>query len=453
MEPSDPRYQAISASISKAFGELRTRGEELLNQAEEKAQQKVKEYFILGKDAQGWSDLRQDYLVKRDAYLAGGVGMQNKELEDFIKVLNDIQARKIQREVEIQENLKLGRDQMDKFLQRMKENIAILTDTLFQMNREDPQQPPTIIDPAKIYYSKEVKGDHKLILNAMTYIPKVDQLITGSECGTLTAWNPTTYAPITTYKVHSNAINTILYVERENLLFTGSKDKSVRAFPVNSNGINIKKPEVFTSHTAPVRSLLLLEGEDRIASAGEDADIRVWHLKSRNLDTIISTRGWKTTGDEMAWIKPERWIAAAGKKEIRIYDYVTRELLIKQGAMKMTGSLCFMMEKRLLAVQDDNNRITMWKLDSDKKKLRREMRLKLPEKAKKPVYFKCFEESDMIVASTGTNKVVVFDLTNGQNVKEIETKLQNPTCFTLLKNERRIAVGDAGSNLVGFLHY
>jgi len=452
-EPLDPKYPDVCSTIQDAFKDLKARVDELMNQAEEKALQRVKEHFLLKKDTTLWEVLKVDYLTARDIYLASVVGVPSHALENFIQVLNLIERKKKEKAQDLEATLKHEKEQMDKFLLRLKENIPLLTDNLFSNKEEDDQKLSLLINPESITFKTKVKGDHKYIFNAMTFIPKLDQFVSTSEGGTITTWNPTTFAPITTYKVHNDKINSIVYVDKENLLVTGSQDKSIRLFPVTSHDINIKKPEIFTSHTAPVRSLLVLEGEDRLASAGEDADIRIWNLKARNLDTIISTNGWKTSGDEMIFIRPERWIVAAGQGEIRIYDYIKRQFIMSQDVMKKMGSLYFLNDRRWLVAQDSKDRIQIWKLDSEKKKLRKEKALKLPNKAKKSVYFKCFDESDTLLVSGGSNKISAFDLASGKLVKEIETGLQKTTSITLLKNERRMVVGDAGSNMLGILHY
>lgn len=155
----------------------------------------------------------------------------------------------------------------------------------------------------------------------------------------------------------------------------------------------------------------------------------------------------------MIFIRPERWIVAAGAGEIRIYDYIKRQFIMSQSVMKKMGSLYFLNDRRCLVAQDSKDRIQLWKLDSEKKRLRKEKTLKLAHKAKKPVYFKCFDESDLLLVSGGSDKISAFDLASGQLVKEIETGLQKTTSITLLKNERRMVVGDAGSNMLGVLNY
>lgn len=450
--PHGDKCEKAMSDIHFTFEGLKLNVIELLNQAEEQAKEKAKEFFM-SKQGRGWDHIRREYLNKKDIFLQSNPGVQTLELVQLIDIVNKIKAQQFELENDLLEALRAQKNQADKFLMRLKENIGLITDNLFADKNKDSQALPVKIDPNYIYYNTESKGDHKLLLNAVTCIPKYDQLVTANEAGVISLWNSTTFGHLGSYKVHNDAVNALLYVESEGILVSASKDKSIRLIPVREEGLHIKKIEVFRSHSAPVKSLVLLEGEDRFASGGEEPDIRVWNFKTRNLDNIINTKGWKVTGDEMAFIRPERWIVAAGTKKIRIYDYVTRELLITQSVVKMMGSLAFLSEKRLLVAQDDNDRIMVWKVDGEKKKLKTEKKIKLKNKVKGQAYFKCFEDSDMMLVSMRSNKVGVYKLSTGAFLKDIETKLNNTTGMTVLKNERRIVVGDSGSNNLGVLQY
>jgi len=448
-KPLDDRYYGVCSTISSSFESLKAQINELLVQSEAKAKAKAKDYFLKPRPKK-WVALMEEYNAAKQAYLNVRSEGHTKVLDEFIEVVNKVQQHKKEKEEDsLQEILETQKEEMDKVLQRFKESVAYMMDRLFNSAQESALKVTT----NGLTYHKEVKTDAKFLINTMVYVPRLDQIVTGSENGTISAWTPLTFDHLVSYRVHSAAIDALIYLEKEALIVTGSKDNSIKMFPVTSAGINVKKALVYTGHTDAVRSLLYLEGEDRIASAGEDPDIRIWSLRSGNLDNTINTKGWKSCADEMAFIRPERWIVVGGKKEIKIFDYVTGDLLITQGAVKAIGSMDYLLEKKILMVQDDNDKITLWKVDGEKKKLKKERRLCLPYSLKKPAYFKCIEMSDLVLVSTGTNKMAVFSLSTGALLKEIETKLQSTTCITWLRSERRILVGDSGSNLLGVLQY
>jgi len=448
-KPLDDRYHGVCSTISSSFEDLKAKITELLNQCEQKAKVKAKDYFLKPRPKK-WVSLKNEYISTKEAYLKAKDKGVSKELDDLVQTINKVlQHKKEKEEDSLQEIIETQHQHMDKVLQQFKESISAMMESLFSGVQESGLK----IGCQTLNYYKDVKIENKLMINSMVYVPKLDQIVTGSETGVIAGWSPITFDNLMSCKVHSDAINSLIYIEKEALLVTGSKDTSIKMFPVAPYGINTKKPILYTGHKGAVRSLLYLEGEDRVASAGEDPDIRIWSIRSGNLDTTIPTKGWKSSGDEMAFIRPERWIVVAGKKELRIYDYVTKELLITQGVVKAVGSMDYLLEKKLLIVQDDDAKITLFKVDGEKKKIQRERRLCLPASLKKPAYFKCFESSDLMLVSTGTNKVAVFALSTGGLLKEIETNLKSTTCISWLNNERRIIIGDSGSGLLGVLQY
>lgn len=450
-KPVDDRYHGVCSTISSSFEDLRAQINELLIQSEERAKARAKEYFLQPKSKK-WVGLKEEYTSAKAAYLKVQSKGQSKELDEFVQTVNKVLHHKKEKEQDsIQEVLEVQKKEMTQMLQRFKGSLSLIMDKLYP-NVSGMQEHDSKFDGSALKYFKGVKTNNKLTVNSILYISKLDQVVTGSETGTISTWNPRTFDPIMTYNVHDGAINSMIYLEKESLLFTGAKDTFVQIFPVTPGGLSIPKAQVLVGHTEAVRSLLYLEGEERVASAGEDPDIKIWNVRTGNLEMTISTKGWRSSGDEMAFIRPQKWIAVAGKKEIKIFDYVTKECVITQAA-KAVGSMEYLMEKQLFVMQEESEKISLWKVDAEKKKLRKEKKFKLPMSLKKPAYFKCIESSELGLVSTGTNKVFVYDLATGGLIKQIETNLQSTTCITWLKNERRILIGDSGSGLLGLLQY
>jgi len=455
----DDLYQRLCTSIIVTFDSLRKKVAGVISSAENKAHTRAKDFLLGIKDPQGWGYLKADYINKRESYTLSKVGVQTKELDSLIDTLNKIEEKQKTWDTAIQKVLKIQKDELDNIVNKVQTQADHLVNTIFpKQNQEttlvlEPPRPIIKIASNTITYSSEAKATHKFMLNAMTYLSKPDRFVTSGDDGSLTLWNPSNFTAIDNLKVHKDAINALLYVEKENSLFTASNDKTIRVIPVTDSGLSMEKPELFTDHSAPVKSLLYLEGEGKLVSAGEDADLRIWGLKTRSLEGFIDTKGWKTCGSEMLYIKPEKWIVVAGRKDIRIYGLTSKQLLMSYGGAKITGSMSFMVEKRFIVVQDDDDRIVVLKIDHEKRKLKQEMKLKLPASVDGPIFFKCIEDSNLLLVSTGTKKVAMFSLLTGKIIKEFDTKLHSTTGLSLVHRHRRIVVGDGRSNLIGLFKY
>jgi len=449
-QPLDDRYHGVCSTISSSFEDLRIKISELLVQSEERAKVKAQEYFLQPRPKK-WVALMEEYKTKKAAYVSVQNQGQTRQLDDFVSLINKVEQQKKEKEEDsIHHILEIQKEQMEKILRGVKASITMMVDKLFPSS--NIQEPDLKVSVSDLKFFKDVKTNNKFIMNSMVYIPKLGQIVTGSETGTISTWNPVTLDPIKTYKVHDGPINSLLYLEKENLLLTGSRDTLIKMFPVTNTDINVAKSTVFSGHTEAVRSLLYLEGEDKFASAGEDPNIRIWNISTGNLDATISTKEWRSFGDEMAFIRPEKWIVVAGKKDIKIFDYVTGDLLMTQSG-KALGSMDYLLEKRLLMLQEDNDKVILWRINSEKKKLKKETKFSLQFNLKKPAYFQCLESSDLVLVSIGTNKIAVFSLSTGTLLKQIETNLQSTTCLTWLKGERRLLVGDSASGNIGILQY
>jgi len=454
----DDLYQRLCTSIIVTFDCLRKKVAGVITSAEKKAHARAKDFLLSVKDPQGWSYLKTDYINKRESYTLSKVGVQTKELDSLIESLNKITEKQKSWDTAIQKVLKIQKDEIDNIVEKVQNQANQLVNAIFPHQNDDalvlePPRPIIKIPSNTITYSSEAKAPHKFMLNAMTYLSKPDRFVTSGDDGCITVWNPSNFTALDTFKVHKDAINSLLYVEKESSLFTASNDKTVRVIPVTTSGLSMEKPELFTDHSAPVKSLLYLEGEGKLVSAGEDADLRIWSLKTRSLDGIIDTKGWKTCGNEMLYIRPEKWIVVAGRKEIRIYGLTSKQCLMTYGGAKITGSMSFMVEKRFIIVQDDDDRIVVLKIDHEKKKLKQEMKLKLPSSVEGPIFFKCIEDSDLLLVPTGTKKVAMFSLLTGKIIKELDTKLHCTSGISLIHRHKKIAIGDGRSNLIGLFKY
>jgi WD40 repeat protein len=83
-------------------------------------------------------------------------------------------------------------------------------------------------------------------------------------------------------KYHTNQIECICFGYDGDVLFTGSKDNSIRIW---NSGSKYEFLENLTAHKAPVLTITFCEKTEMLASSGRDSMIKIWNMKSISPDT------------------------------------------------------------------------------------------------------------------------------------------------------------------------
>ena len=118
-------------------------------------------------------------------------------------------------------------------------------------------------------------------LNALTYSPSGDRVITASDDGKVKVWDPASGFCIVTFTEHTSSVTACEFARRGNVLFTASLDGSVRAF-------DLLRYRCFRTFTAPKRlsfSSLAVDPSGEVVAAGslDDFDIHVWSVQTGQL--------------------------------------------------------------------------------------------------------------------------------------------------------------------------
>lgn len=118
-------------------------------------------------------------------------------------------------------------------------------------------------------------------LNALTYSPSGDRIITASDDGKLKVWDTASGFCIVTFTEHTSGVTACEFAKRGNVLFTASLDGSVRAF-------DLIRYRCFRTFTAPKRlsfSSLAVDPSGEVVAAGslDDFDIHIWSVQTGQL--------------------------------------------------------------------------------------------------------------------------------------------------------------------------
>ncbi|CAK4030952.1 Periodic tryptophan 2 [Lecanosticta acicola] len=118
-------------------------------------------------------------------------------------------------------------------------------------------------------------------MNALTYSPSGDKIITCADDGKIKVWDTTSGFCIVTFTEHTSGVTACEFAKRGNVLFTASLDGSIRAF-------DLIRYRCFRTFTAPKRlsfSSIAVDPSGEVVAAGslDDFDIHIWSVQTGQL--------------------------------------------------------------------------------------------------------------------------------------------------------------------------
>ena len=162
------------------------------------------------------------------------------------------------------------------------------------------------------------------------YHPNGNYFVTGSEDKTLKVWDPETYTVLVSFDGNDDAVYSLAYATRENVIVSGSADNVVRTWRVtqNDNG-NIRGSPVrqFNGHQGPVYSVDtgFWNGQEVIVSGGADTRVIVWNTRNGN-----QRRTFNDAPDAVYAVKisPDGNHVAAGGRDGKVRIWNIRENML-----------------------------------------------------------------------------------------------------------------------------
>ncbi|EME42958.1 hypothetical protein DOTSEDRAFT_72397 [Dothistroma septosporum NZE10] len=118
-------------------------------------------------------------------------------------------------------------------------------------------------------------------MNALTYSPSGDRIITCADDGKVKVWDTASGFCIVTFTEHTSGVTACEFAKRGNVLFTASLDGSVRAF-------DLVRYRCFRTFTAPKRlsfSSIAVDPSGEVVAAGslDDFDVHIWSVQTGQL--------------------------------------------------------------------------------------------------------------------------------------------------------------------------
>ncbi|GIZ47464.1 hypothetical protein CKM354_001055400 [Cercospora kikuchii] len=118
-------------------------------------------------------------------------------------------------------------------------------------------------------------------MNALTYSPSGDRVITCADDGKIKIWDTTSGFCIVTFTEHTSGVTACEFAKRGNVLFTASLDGSVRAFDL----IRYRCFRTFTASRRLPWTSIAVDPSGEVVAAGstDDFDIHIWSVQTGQL--------------------------------------------------------------------------------------------------------------------------------------------------------------------------
>lgn len=197
-------------------------------------------------------------------------------------------------------------------------------------------------------------------MNALTYSPTGDRIITCADDGKVKVWDTTSGFCVVTFTEHTSGVTACEFAKRGNVLFTASLDGSVRAF-------DLIRYRCFRTFTAPKRlsfSSIAVDPSGEVVAAGslDDFDIHIWSVQTGQLldqlnghEGPVSSLAFAPTGGNLvsgSWDRTVRIWSVFGRTQ------TSEPLQLQADVLSVTVRP----DGRQIAVSTLDGQLTFWSL-------------------------------------------------------------------------------------------
>ena len=197
-------------------------------------------------------------------------------------------------------------------------------------------------------------------LNALTYSPSGDRIITCADDGKVKVWDTASGFCVVTFTEHSSGVTACEFAKRGNVLFTASLDGSVRAF-------DLIRYRCFRTFTAPKRlsfSSIAVDPSGEVVAAGslDDFDIHIWSVQTGQLldqlsghEGPVSTLAFAPNGSSL--------VSGSWDRTVRIWSVFARTQT-SEPLQLQADVLCVNVrpDSKQIAVSTLDGQLTFWSL-------------------------------------------------------------------------------------------
>jgi WD40 repeat protein len=334
----DDRHSAVFDQLNGMFSALRQEMNDLLTKTEENVKNRFRDFMEKGEgNVNGgcnWTDIKGDFMSKRNEFLKSDAGKADQTLVDFLKTYNSTMSRLANAaaqdsgdgkgsnssDPEFEINSKL----IDNFKKTAVASLEHIEQKMFSFKLSSSVS-------VKVDQIKEELGSFSLpskgVFKAIAVMEEHGVVAVGGTDGVLSLLDAETLKVRDSFKAHPKFISGVEYIPSRGQLVTCSLDRTIKVFNVSEGG-KIKENNSFTltGHKGFIFSIKFLSDINKLASVGFEPEIKLWDLDSKQ-SSGISTNGWASDSYEIMHAPNENLIGVVGKDVIRLYDYTSKDLV------------------------------------------------------------------------------------------------------------------------------
>jgi hypothetical protein len=188
--------------------------------------------------------------------------------------------------------------------------------------------------------------------------PDGEQVIYGSQDGTLQIWNLNSENLVHPIPAHNDSVNAVCTDGLH--IISGSHDKTIKVW-------NLKTGELIytlTEHSKAVNATVLTPDGSKIISGSSDCSLKVWDLKTgQELDTLVGHRA-SIQAVTTVFTKNKKWVVSGSYNDtLRVWNLETREEF-PLGECDMIWSIAATLDgERVISASQDGT-LTVWKVEA-----------------------------------------------------------------------------------------
>lgn len=444
------KAQNIIDQVKSLMGAIKKSFIENIEAAEKEIYVKINDYCCLKNvyDPDSWNHLLDEYDEKLKYFIHSPPGIFTKEYVDFLSIFKDINEKLGSIEYMRTVMGKIKIEDLGNYMVSLESYTKSLEKDILDIGKRAirPIYPLSLED---IELGDVVESNHNSIISAYEYLEDFNWIVTGNQKGAITFWDASNFSLLSTEVVHRGEITNILYVPDKNIIISASKNSVIKIIGIKFRELEVRNPIVLPeAHKGLISCLCYLDGLNKFVSYGEDQLINFWDLESNEFHFNIDTDKWAPCGFQMAYIKKHKLLVIPGKKSFRIYNAENGDLFYSETLNCAPNSLEYLEESGKIITQKESGKIGIWQLRADVS-IGYERDIQLPKKG--IGFIKTIEQMDALFFTTDSGYLLIFKLSTGSCLRQIELQLKKPSCIIPIVGMRRILVGDSASENLQFV--